>query len=190
MTTSTLKKPTQHSLYAMAFLDTASETLLRDFFIQRCGIPAALVCRDMHVTVYHARRPMGVGDGTETIRISVPGSELRMMAMAPGGENPRDDIDPRRCSIGLRIRRADGATRALEALRRRFYGLESVRALGTRQRSDRRNSAFGARNYQPHVTVLRPGAITDPDLSKLGEALREHVPAIVFDRFVIRNRVR
>lgn len=47
-----------------------------------------------------------------------------------------------------------------------------------------------ARNYQPHVTVLRPGAVSDPDLSKLGEALRAHVPAIAFDRFVIRNRVR
>lgn len=34
------------------------------------------------------------------------------------------------------------------------------------------------------------GAIFDPDLSKLGEALRAHVPAIAFDRFVIRNRVR
>lgn len=190
MTTSTLNKPTQHSLFAMAFLDASSEALLREFFTKRCGIPPALVCRDMHVTVYHARRPMGVADATEAIQFSVPGSELRMMTMAPGGENPRDDIDPRRCSIGLRIRRAEGATKPLEALRRRFYGLESIRALGPRQRSDRRNSAFGARNYQPHVTVLRPGAVSDPDLSKLGEALRAHVPAIAFDRFVIRNRVR
>lgn len=181
----------QHSVWASAFLDRPSEVKLRSFFINLLGFQAEMVMKDLHTTVYHARRPLfGLADYKEKIAFTVSGSELRVMAMTPGGENRREDVDPMKCPIGLRIRRANGASAPVEQLRDRFYEFETPRVLGAREPSHRRRSAFGARSYQPHITVLRAGAITNPDLSALGAALRTHIDSISFDRLVVRCRSR
>jgi hypothetical protein len=181
----------QYSVWAIAHLDGKSEQKLRDFFNQIAGIPNSLIKRDLHVTVYHARRNIQtLSNTTETVSFAIPGSELRMMAMAPGGENPRNDFDPSLCMIGLRIRRANGACTAIEELRERFYHHETIDVRGTRKPSDRRRSAFGAHHYQPHISVLKPGAIADPDLSGLGKLLRDTIDQISFDRFIVKCRAR
>lgn len=181
----------QYSVWATAHLDSESEKTLRDFFTRIVGIPSSLVKRELHVTVYHARRNMRiVSSMTETVTFSIPGSELRMMVMAPGGENPRDDIDPSRCMIGLRIRRANGACTPIEALRQRFYPHETIDVLGTRKPSDHRRSAFGAHHFQPHISVLKPGAIADPNLSSFGKLLRDSIDQISFDRLSVKCRAR
>lgn len=173
----------------MIFLSACSERKLRAFCIEELEIPSRFVRKDLHVTVYHARRPIdGVGDAIEPIDISVPASELRAMAMAPGGENPRVDIDPTRTSVGVRIRRAEGAASPIERLRSRFLAFETEAVLGRRPPSTRRTSAFGARSYQPHLTLLRAGAIRDPDLSKFGARLRTSLDELKFDRLVVRCR--
>jgi hypothetical protein len=92
--------------------------------------------------------------------------------------------------IGLRIRRANGACAAIEGLRERFYCHETIDVLGARKPSDRRRSAFGAHHYQPHISVLKPGAIADPDLSELGKLLRDTIDQISFDRFIVKCRAR
>ena len=179
----------QHSVWAIAHLSDASEAALRGLFRDTLGFPSKMIKRGLHTTIYHARRPLaGITDSEETIAITVPGSELRMMALAPGGENARPDVDPRLCLIGLRIRRADGAADALEALRARFFAYETETVLGTRRPSSRRSSAFGARSYQPHITVLKAGAIAEPDLSKIGFLVREQLTSLQFDRLVVRCR--
>ena len=181
----------QYSVWATAHLDGESEQKLRDFFTRIVGIPSSLIKRQLHVTVYHARRNVrSLRNTTETVKFAIPGSELRMMAMAPGGENPRDDIDPFRCMIGLRIRRANGACTPIEALRERFYPHETIDVLGTRKPSDHRRSAFGAHHFQPHISVLKPGAIADPNLSVLGKLLRDCIDRISFDRFSVKCRGR
>jgi hypothetical protein len=173
----------------MAFLDGDSEERLSSFFIDICGVKRRLIKRNMHCTVYHARRPMnGITDIEEPISITVPGKELRMMAMAPGGENPRPDIDPTNCPIGIRIRRAAGASDTIEMLRNRFIALETPDVLGSRSRSNRFKNAFGARHFQPHITVLRTGAISNPDLSVVGSRLRDQIHEIFFDRLVVKYR--
>ena len=129
----------QYSVWATAHRHGKSEQKLRNFFNQIVGIPTSLIKREMHVTVYHARRNIRtLSNTTETVSFAIPGSELRMMAMAPGGENPRNDIDTSRCMIGLRIRRANGACAAIEELRERFYCHETIDVLGARKPSDRR----------------------------------------------------
>lgn len=181
----------QHSVWATAHLDGKSEQKLRDFFNQIVGIPSSLIKRELHVTVYHARRNIrSLSNMTETVSFAIPGSELRMMAMAPGGENPRNDIDPSRCMIGLRVRRANGACTPIDGLRERFYCHETIDVLGARKPSDRRRSAFGAHHFQPHISVLKPGAIADSDLSGLGKLLRDSVDQISFDRFIVKCRTR
>jgi hypothetical protein len=181
----------QHSVWASAHLDRESEERLRCFFNAVLNIPNDMIKRDLHVTVYHARRRLPrLASSSEEFRFSIPASELRMMAMAPGGENPRVDIDPRVCMIGLRIRRANGACAPVETLRERFYEHETSEVIGVRKPSDRRRSAFGAHHFQPHISVLKPGAIVDRDLSKLGEVLRAKIDPLSFDRFLVKCRSR
>ena len=110
------------------------------------------------------------------------------MVMAPGGENPRIDHDPNKRSIGIRVRRADGATRELEALRAQFYPHETTKVLGFRRPSTRMKNAFGARQFQPHITVLRPGSSVGQELTRVGEKLRKTIDEIIFDRLVVRCR--
>lgn len=176
-----------HVVWAVLFLSRDSEHALRRLFVDTLGFPSGKLKRGFHATVYHARRPLqGLQDFEEPVSITVPGKELRMMALAPGGENPRPDIDPRQCLIGLRIRRAEGAVDPIVAIRQRFFAYETRQVLGTRAPSDARRSAFGARSYQPHITVLKPGAISDPDLSKIGNVVREKLSTLHFDRLVVR----
>lgn len=181
--------PSNHTVWAMAFVSGESEMLLRDILINGLGLKPRLVRKNLHASLYHARRPIpGLRDYDESIDITVSGPELRMMSLAPGGENRRSDIDPSRHPVGVRIRRAEGAAEPLETLRARFLELETERVLGRRAQSTLRTSAFGARHYQPHITLLRAGAWKDPDLSRLGQALRRDVPFLKFDRLVVRCR--
>ena len=174
---------THHMVWAMAHLSKESEAAVRALLREKLGFPSHMIKRGLHTTVYHSRRPMsGLSDSEELLSITVPGSELRMMALAPGGENARPDIDPRLSQVGFRIRRAAGAADALEAVRARFFAHETPDVLGARRPSTRRSSAFGARSYQPHITVLKPGAVSDPDLSRIGVAVREHLAWLQFDR--------
>jgi 2'-5' RNA ligase len=70
-------------------------------------------------------------------------------------------------------------------LRERLIAFESPDALGNRKPSSRARSAFRARSFQPHMTLLRPGSGIDPDLTKLGATFRAHFDALHFDRFQI-----
>lgn len=180
-----------HSVWITAHLSRESELNVRKLFRETLGFPSEVIKRGLHVTVYHARRHLpGLADSTEPLSINIPSVELRMMAMAPGGENPRPDINPLRCMIGLRIRRSAGATEQLEAIRSRFYAYEQGNVLGSRLPSNRRRSAFGARSYQPHITVLKADAVNDPDLSKIGRIVRNQLEDIHLDRLIIRCKLR
>lgn len=179
----------KYQVWALLFMEEGSERKLRDFFVNDCRVPAKCVRRDLHATIYHARRELvGLAESVDTVRIRVPGTELRLMVMAPGGENPRPDLDPAHRSVGIRIRRANGATKDIEELRALFYRHETPDVLGSRAPSSRRRNAFGARHFQPHITVLRPGSLVDRDLTKPGAKLREVIDEVVFDRLVIRCR--
>lgn len=180
----------QHQVWALACLDEESERALRSFFASRPEVVPKRVRQDLHLSVYHARRPLrGLTASERAIDFTLPVSELRLMPMAPGGENPRDDIDPTTTNIGLRVRR--GAARApIEALRAEFYPFETPQVLGSRSPSTARTSAFGARMFQPHITVLRPGGVTERDLRPLGEALRSTIEAVRFDRLRVDVRSR
>lgn len=178
----------QHQVWALAYLDESSERGLRSFFASRMEVVSRRIKRDLHLSVYHARRPLpGALTSERAIDFTLPVSELRLMPMTPGGENPRDDIDPTTANIGLRVRR--GAARLpIESLRAEFYPLETLQVLGRRAPSIHKASAFGARMYQPHITVLRAGGVTQRNLQPLGDALRATTDTLRFDRFHIEVR--
>lgn len=174
----------------MAYLDAESERRMRFFFAKRPEVVARRIRKAMHVTVYHARRPLrGLAEFERSIDVLIPLGETRLMVLAPGGENQRDDIDPTKADIGLRIRRGPART-GIEELRAEFYPYEAPHLLGRRAPSTPGTNAFGARHYQPHLTILRAGGVTVTDLRPIGEALRGELDTIRLDRLVVELRQR
>jgi hypothetical protein len=183
-------KRVQHIVWAMLIVDSQSEASIRDFFTGRLGISSRFVHRNLHLILYHARRRIeGLKDRNEPVSIEVPAGDWRFMAVAPGGENRRPEIDASRRRIAIRVRRStDGARRMLQQ-RERFYVYETPDVLGNRRPSTATRSAFGAHSYQPHVTVLYGKSGLDSDLSKAGELFRDMMPPVHFDRLIVRRRV-
>jgi hypothetical protein len=173
-------------VWAQLILSGGDSHRVREFLMRECGIKASRIVGNMHLTVYYARRPMpGVVPSTEAASVVVPATETRFMVMAPGGENPRPELEPSRRTVGIRIHRRSGAMPAIIGYRERLLAYETTSVLGKRPPSDRRRNAFGARHFQPHVAVLRPGSGVARDLTKLGALFRTRVGELRFDRFVV-----
>jgi hypothetical protein len=177
----------EHAVWALLFMSRASQDHLKAFFRENLGIDEAYIEPNIHLTVYHARRKLpGIAPARERVSVIVEPASWRFMTMAPGGENPRPDIDARRTKIGLRIQRKSDACVQIHLLRSRFYAPEARILAPERSPSAKRRNAFGARYYQPHITVLKSRSGIDPDLSKAGVQLRASVPPLEFDQFVVR----
>jgi len=59
--------------------------------------------------------------------------------------------------------------------------------LGSRKPSTSRTNAFGARAFQPHMSILKSGSGIDRDLTLLGERFRRSIDCPTFDTFVIET---
>ena len=122
------------------------------------------------------------------MKISADVSETRFMVFAPGGENPRPSLEPSRRSVGIRLTKRNSAIEQVLELRRSIYQLEPVKWPGNRKSTTDWNNAFGARHYQPHIKILRPGSGINLDLMELGGFFRSSIKRIEFDRFQITVR--
>lgn len=67
----------------------------------------------------------------------------------------------------------------------RLLKYETLHVLGNRAPSTYKSSAFGARYYQPHMTLLKPGSGVGPDLTVVGDAFRRSLGDLTFDKFTI-----
>lgn len=112
-------------------------------------------------------------------------SETRFMVMAPGGENPRPELDPGKSKVGIRIHRQSSALPSILGYRDRLLSHETERVLGRRSPSTHRTNAFGARHFQPHMAILRAGSGVDRDLKVIGAPFREALNNLTFDRFAV-----
>ncbi len=174
-------------VWALLFLSRRDSQRIRRFFVREIGVNPQCVQRNLHLTVYHAaRRLPGLKPFSERTRVVLAASETRFMVMAPGGENPRPNLEPARRKVGIRVHRQSEAMRGIEELRARLLQYETSDVLGKRKTSTHRRSAFGARNFQPHVTLLRPGSGIDRDLTKIGTRFREEFEAFTFNRFLVQ----
>lgn len=183
-------KQIQHIVWVMLLVDAESEANIRDFFIDRLGISSRFVHRNLHLTLYHARRRIeGLIDREEPVSIEVAAQDWRFMVVAPGGENQRPEIDTSRRPIAIRVRRSTNAGRKILQERARFSVYETPDVLGARRPSTASRSAFGSHHYQPHVTVLYGRSRLDPDLRKAGELFRATMPTVRFDRLIVRRKV-
>jgi hypothetical protein len=173
-------------VWAKLILCDEDRDRIRSFLTSRCGIKPRFIVKQMHITVYHARRQMpGVHPSSEHMRVTVPTSETRLMVFALGGENPRPEIDPARRGVGIRVQKKNVARSTILTLREKLLRHENLSVLGTRRPSTLNRSAFGARYFQPHMAILRAGSGVDRDLTKLGIQFRESIDVLHFNRFEI-----
>lgn len=173
-------------VWAQLFLRDQDQEKLKQFFIETLGIKERFIVKNMHITVYHSRRPMpGLSEMKDDANIVVPAEDMRFMVMAPGGENPRPEFNPGKRKVGVRVHRKSIATSSIQALRNRLIAYETKKVLGNRPPSTHSNNAFGARHFQPHMSVLRAGSKVDRDLRLIGEPFRRTIGDLTFDRFEI-----
>lgn len=145
----------------------------------------------MHITVYHGRRSMpGLLTRVEPIDLVVPTLTTRFMVMAPGGENPRVDLEPAHHKVGIRIQRQNPARAAVDELRSRILVYETRQVLGRRPPSDHKRNAFGARHFQPHMAILRAGSGIERDLTRIGTIFRTRIASLRFNRFTVEIAIR
>lgn len=179
-------------VYALLWVTRECEIRISDFLLSR-DIPRSAIYCEMHLTVYYARRLLpGLSRRLETrpVKISADALETRFMVLAPGGENPRPELDPARRSVGLRLTKRNQAINEIQALRGEMCRLETPEVVGRRRPSTAWTNCFGARSYQPHIKLLRSGNGIHCDLRLIGEAFRAHFNTIEFDRYQIRSRKR
>ena len=181
-------------VYALLWLTRQCESEIIDYLISR-GIPARSIQRGLHLTVYYARRILpGLARNllSRTVAIEADVTETRFMVLAPGGENPRPELNPAKRSVGLRLTRRNSAITEIQALRREMYKLETRKVVGRRKPSTDWTSCFGSRHYQPHIKLLRPGSEIDRDLTEIGESFRQHFNVLEFGKYgvVLRPRRR
>ncbi|MCB1061795.1 MAG: hypothetical protein KDN20_02600 [Verrucomicrobiae bacterium] len=176
----------QYEVWAQLLLAEHCQKQIADFFVNDLGIHRDHVARRMHLTVYHARRPMpGLVPALENINVVVPAEETRFMVMAPGGENPRKGLDPSKRKVGIRLHKQCAAMPQVLKLRERLLAHETESVLGSRSPSSNKSNAFGARSFQPHLTLLYAGSGIGRDLTGPGKAFREAIDSLTFDRFLI-----
>lgn len=183
-----MNKLKKHSTEIWAYLVLSDKDTLRlhDFFENIIGIDKKFLVKNMHLTVYHSRREMPkVEPIMQPANITVPVNNLRFMVMAPGGENPRPELEPGKRKIGLRIQKQSPCIEDIRFYRSLLIEHETRGVLGSRNRSSNTHNAFGARHFQPHITILKAGNNIDRDLTKAGNRLREMIDELHFDQFVI-----
>ncbi len=173
-------------VWAQLFLCDVDSAKVWDILTTKCGIKRKSLVPRMHITIYHARRPMsGVITETEAVSVVVPTAETRFMVMAPGGENPRPELEPAKRKVGIRVQRSNAARETIQELRNRLLLHETSAVLGGRRPSTHSSNAFGARHFQPHMALLRAGSGVDRDLTKLGVIFRREIDTLSFDRFAV-----
>ena len=181
---------TYPEVFALLWVSRRDQNRISDFFTS-WGVPEEAIQRGMHLTVYYARRllpDLCPSKLSRKVDIEVDVAETRFMVLAPGGENPRPELVPARRSVGIRLTRRNNAISQIQGLRTEMRLFETPAVVGTRKRSTPWRSCFGARMYQPHIKLLRPGSQVDPDLTRLGEAFRMAFTTIKFRKFAIQIR--
>lgn len=143
------------------------------------------------MATYHGRRRLpGLREMSAPAEVAVDPAETRFMVLAPGGENPRDELEPGQLSVGIRLTRRNSAIAAIQKPRKSVYRFETPAAIGSRKRTTAWTNAFGSRRYQPRIRLLKPWSKIQRDLTPIGQAVRSAIGRIDLDVFCIESRIR
>lgn len=183
------KRTHSYEVYAILWVTRPCEEQIATLLSDKCNIPQRAIQRGLHLTVYHARRPLpGLVEENQRVHINANVDETRFMVLAPGGENPRPDLEPVRQSVAIRITRRNQAIAEIQRLRKSVYRLETDEVVGNRNPTTAWRNCFGARHYQPHIKLIRPGSGIKRDLTEIGEIFRSEIKQIEFGKFQIQFR--
>ena len=174
-------------IYGILWVDWDTELWIRDILVYDYDVPEHTISNRLHLTVYYARRLLpGVTKKSIPVQIDADVKETRFMVLAPGGENPRLELEPSRRSVGIRLTRRNSAIKEVQTLRESMYQMEIPEIIGVnRKPTDAWSNAFGARHYQPHIKLLKPGSGISRDLTVLGEIFRSQIDVIKFNTFEV-----
>ena len=171
----------KYNLYYLLYLSFESEQAIRKILEKDCDIKPEFIQRGLHLTIYHSRRPLdNLKNKTSFLEIKSNTEETRFMVLAPGGENPRPNIDPASHGVGIRLTRRNVAINHILKLRRDVYKLEPK--FNNRENTTAWTNAYGARHFQPHIKLVRAGSGIDSDLTILGKTFREKIKNLEFSK--------
>ena len=169
-----MPKVNKYEVNAMLRVSGDCEEQISRFLLDELGIRQGAIQKWMHLTVYHGRRPLlGLMEGTSLVRVTANTDETRFMVFVLGGENPRPDIVPGKRSVGIRLTRRNQAINEIQQLRESVYQLETQQVVGKRHPTTSWRNCFGARHYQPHIKLLKPGNRVGRDLTIIGRSFRD-----------------
>ena len=181
------KRTHNYEVYATLWVTRTCEKQIARLLLDKCNIPQNAIQHGLHLTVYYGRRPLpGLVEENRLVRINANIDETRFMVLAPGGENPRPELEPSRRSVGIRLTRRNQAIAEIQQLRKSIYQLETSELIGNRTATTAWKSCFGSRHYQPHIKLLRPGSGINRDLTEIGRIFRSEIEQIEFGKFQIR----
>ena len=181
----------EYEVNAMLKVSEKCEREIEDFLVGIYGVRPNRVQTKLHLTVYHGRRPLpGLLEGTLPVSISIDSQETRFMVLAPGGENPRPELDPNSLSVGIRVTRRNRAIADIQRLRESVYSHETPETIGTRKATTAWTNCFGSRHYQPHIQLLRPWNRIVDELTEIGRLFRSEIKQIELSEFQIESRTR
>ena len=180
-----------YEVNAILWVSGDCEEQISRFLFDELGVRQGAIQRWMHLTVYHGRRPLpGLMEGTSLVRVTANTDETRFMVLAPGGENPKPELVPGRRSVGIRLTRRNQAINEIQQLRKIVYQLETQQVVGKRHSTTPWRNCFGARHYQPHIKLLKPGNRVGRDLTIIGRSFRDKIELVEFDRFEITSKTK
>jgi len=175
----------------MLKVTNSCEELIREFFVQHFSVRPNRIQSNLHLTLYHGRRPLpGLREFSLPVRITIESSETRFMVLAPGGENPRQELNPRELSVGIRVTRRNRALPEILRLRESVFSFETSEIVESRMPTTAWTSCFGSKHYQPHIQLLRSWSKIPRDLTEVGTSFRSEIHEIDFDTFQIESRRR
>ena len=99
---------------------------------------------------------------------------------------PQPGFEPQERSVGIRLTKRNMAIDSIQELRQDMCALETPEVIGNRTKSTAWKSCFGARRYQPHIKLLKPGNGIDQDLTNLGATFRSCFSTFEFDKYSIK----
>ena len=185
--------PQSHTYEINAILQVSEvcESKIRTWLLECLRVKPSRIKSSLHLTVYHGRRPLpSLVEHRSRVDIVASTDETRFMVLVPGGENPRGDLDPRQHSVGLRLTKRSEAISEIQKIREQVYRHETKKIVGVRTPTTAWTSCFGARNYQPHIQLLKPWHKVESDLSEIGRAFRSTIHEVSFDALIIDSRNR
>jgi len=179
----------QYEVWAQFYVSRNCVDEIHSFFRREYRIAPEFLISNLHLTIYHSRRPMfSLSEIIQNCNLSIDTMDTRFMVLVPGGENPRPEIVPRNQKIGVRIKKNSEFRTVIDEYRKSLLIHENQQVLGKRNPSTRVKNAFGARNFQPHISILKSGNGVITDLTEIGNNFRDFVPEIKFDKFIIHKK--